>query len=333
MAEELAQRLSVERLQSWQALQYGMFLHFSINTYDGVEHSEGKSPPSLFNPAKLDVAQWIKTAKEAGMRYAVLTAKHDAGFCLWPSDQTDYHVGNSPVEVDIVGEFVSECHQQGIRPGLYYCSWDNHHTFGDPNLLHYWGKVDYCFHHYPITRQYEDFQTAQITELLTKYPDLEELWIDIPMIHSPGYRRDLYRHCANLQPEMLIITNNGMHEKQGLVFEDSWPTDVMTIERNVPLVHGWDIEQQKFGWNARLSYLDDTYYIPAEVCDTIGTEWFYSTKDKIRHPAEVAGMVNITLARNANMLLNVGPSRDGIIEPAYVDALTQVRDRLEFLSE
>jgi alpha-L-fucosidase len=327
------QRLSIERLKRWESLRYGMFIHFGMSTYDGEELSKGTMPASGFNPKELDIEQWIQTAREAGMRYAVLTAKHVAGFCLWPTEHTDYHVGNSPVSVDIVGEFVAACHKYGLRPGLYYCSWDNHHTFGKKSLTdRFWGKgVPWPARHYELSRDYEDFQQDQLTELLTRYEDLEEIWIDIPSILSPGYRSRIYDHCWSIQPDCLVIMNNGMPDKQELVFQDTWPTDVMTIERNLPLIHGWDKSQRTGGWNPVLHYADEDFYVPAEVCDTLCGEWFYEEGDPVKPIPELAGMVNIAHARRANMLLNVGPTKDGLIHPEHREALLRMREQLAFI--
>ena len=125
-----AQRSSMERLKKWEALEYGMFIHFGMSTFSGAELGSGKDPCSLYNPTNLDVDQWVKVARDAGMKYVVLTAKHVSGHCLWPSKFTDYHVGNSGNKTDVIGAFVNACSKYGILPGFYYCSWDNHHLFG-----------------------------------------------------------------------------------------------------------------------------------------------------------------------------------------------------------
>lgn len=93
-----------------------------------TDYSFGKEliPVSLWNPQKLDTDQWVRTAKAAGARYALLTAKHGTGFCLWPTKFHDYHVGNAPVSRDIVGEFMDSCRKYGIKPGLYYSLSSDH---------------------------------------------------------------------------------------------------------------------------------------------------------------------------------------------------------------
>ena len=124
------QRLSLEKLRKWESLKYGMFIHFGMSTFDECELPDGNSPSTKYAPSDLDVAQWIRVAKEAGMKYAVLTTKHVAGHCLWPSEYTDYSVKTSSNTTDVVGAFVEECRKQGLMPGLYYCSLDNHTRLG-----------------------------------------------------------------------------------------------------------------------------------------------------------------------------------------------------------
>ncbi len=308
-----------------------MFLHFGISTYDGNELSDGTLPASAFNPTKLDVEQWVNTIKEAGMRYAVLTTKHVAGFCLWPTEHTDYHIGASPVGGDLVGDFVAACHKHGIRPGLYYCSWDNHHTFGAKSVSQYWQhNLERTFSHVALNQEYLDFQKAQLTELLQRYPDLEELWIDIPLILPMGYRRELYEHCASLQPNCLIIMNNGIPDKQGIVYQHSWPTDVVTIERDLPKVNGIVKSQRTSrGWETRHEYCGEYFYLPAEICDTMGMEWFYEEDDEPRSTLELASMYGICRSRGANLLLDVGPTPEGLIHDKHRDGLFRLRECLE----
>src|SRR5512133_1803101 len=111
------QRLTIEALRAWQKLKYGMFIHFGMSTFTGDELDKGNSPAQLFNPSRLDVAQWISVARDAGMTYAVLTAKHVAGHCLWKTAHTPYSVLNSGNTTDIVDVFVNECNKKGIKPG------------------------------------------------------------------------------------------------------------------------------------------------------------------------------------------------------------------------
>src|SRR3954469_14978772 len=147
-----AQRLAIDALRRWESLGYGMFIPLGMSTFVGQELPSGKDPSSLYAPDKLDVDQWVQVARDAGMKYAVLTAKHVAGHCLWPSKHTDYDVETSGNKSDVVGEFVKACEKRGLMAGLYYCSWDNHHRFGSKT------PSDVAFHAATTTQEYRDFQ-------------------------------------------------------------------------------------------------------------------------------------------------------------------------------
>lgn len=176
-----SQRLSVKKLQRWEALKYGMFIHFGMSTFTGDELDKGKEDSTIYAPNNPDPDQWIAVAKEAGMKYAILTTKHVAGHCLWPSTYTNYSVATSGNKKDVVGAFVEACRKYGIKPGFYYCSWDNHNTFGSitPSMtekLKYVSLTGEIINQSPFTTStYQTFQTDQITELLTKYGDIAEM--------------------------------------------------------------------------------------------------------------------------------------------------------------
>src|SRR5262245_22015252 len=107
-AESGSQRLPLAKLQAWESWRYGMFIHFGFCTVLG-ESPDGTAPASTYNPDQLDVDSWVQLARDAGMKYAVLTAKHVAGHCLWPSAHTDYTVANSGNKTDVINAFVESC--------------------------------------------------------------------------------------------------------------------------------------------------------------------------------------------------------------------------------
>ena len=196
------QRLNLKQLEDWEKTHYGMFLHFGMSTYLGEELPDGKAPASIYAPDKLNVDQWISVARDAGMKYAILTTKHVAGHCLWPSKHTDYSIKNSANKTDVVEEFIKSCEKRGIKPGIYYCSWDNHNRFGSktPSDGGEWAGMnsfpkDQKGNLPPFTTSlYHSFQTAQITELLSDYGPIFEIWIDIPGVLGRGYRTYLYNY-------------------------------------------------------------------------------------------------------------------------------------------
>ena len=308
------QRLSLEKLQAWEDLGYGMFIHFGMSTFDGDEFSKGDKNASLYNPDKLDVNQWTGVARDAGMKYAVLTAKHVAGHCLWPTKHTDYHVGNSD-KIDVIEAFVKACGLKGIKPGLYYCAWDNHNLFGSGTPTNLTWATAYT------TAEYREFQWKQLEELLTQYGPVGEVWLDIPHFLTRDYRQKLYSQIAKWQPDAIILFNHGVGDGSEFNINAAWPTDVITIERFVPNsttahVKWRQIENKK-------------YYLPAEVCDPIGKEWFYKEKDVPRSDAELLGMYLICRSRGANLLLDVPPDKHGLIPQKFIDALQRLKKNID----
>jgi len=313
------QRLSLRRLRAWETLKYGMFLTFGMSTFDGDEVSKGDKTSSFFRPDKLDVDQWISVARDAGMRYAVLVAKHTAGHCLWPSRHTAYHVGTSGNKTDVVEAFVTACRKRGLLPGLYYCAWDNRHRFGSLTPTFANPKTGAPF----TTQAYEEFQSAQIEELLTQYGEIGEVWIDIPAVLTRDFRNRHYTRIAELQPRAVIVMNQGLGNGSVLNVDKVWPTDVIEIERHVPY--------SLTGYQKWREVNGKKYYLPGEVCDTIGREWFCINNDQPRPDAELLGMYLITITRGANLLLNVPPDQHGLIPKRYIGVLTRLRKNLERL--
>jgi alpha-L-fucosidase len=320
-----AQRLSLKKLKWWESLGYGMFIHFGMSTFVGKEIPDGTADPDLYAPDNLDVDQWISVAKKAGMKYAVLTTKHTAGHCLWASQYTDYTVAHSSNKTDVVRKFVDACRKYGIMPGFYYCSWDNHHKFGSktPSDLK-WSPVMNSFpkgnqEMAPFTSSmYQTFQTAQITELLTQYGPIGEVWIDIPGILGPGYRDYLYHYITRLQPDAVIMMNNGIGDGEKYNKAYAWPSDLIAIERSMPPASGHD------KWRT----IDDKkYYMPGEVCDPIGKNWFYVKDDNPRSGDALVTQYLDIRKRGANLLLDVPPDKHGVIPEKYAMALFNLKKK------
>lgn len=327
--ERGAQRLTLEQLRAWEALGYGMFIHFGMSTYDGEELSKGDKPSTFYNPTKLDVGQWISVARDAGMKYAVLTTKHVAGHALWPTKLNDYHVGTSSNRTDVVAAFVKACEQRGVMPGFYYCSWDNHNLLGSLTPS---GVRDLTRAGQPrgatipsafVTREYEEFQLAQLRELLTGYGKIGEVWIDIPAVLSRDYRNRLYGQIAAWQPQTIIMMNHGIGDGSELNTTKAWPTDILAIERFLP-----NSQTGHFQWR---TVEGKRFYVPGEVCDPIGKEWFWVEGDKPRSDAELLGMYLVCRSRNTNLLLDVPPDRTGVIPAVHVEALMRLRKNLDKL--
>lgn len=288
-------------LKAWESLKYGMFIHYGMSTFDQTEINEGKSAPSVYNPTNLDVRQWVHTAKRAGMKYAVLTAKHTAGFCLWPSG--DYDVTQSPVKTDVVGAFMAACKAEGIKPGIYYCIMDGHNEGGVK-----WDA--------PVSDSYFALIEKHLTQLHTRYPGIFEQWLDIPGKLTPVQRRSLYDLVHKLSPHCLVLMNVSIWTKPGTTMPPgAWPTDLAVGERNAPPA----------GHNPLMTVEGKTYYLPLEVCDTLEENWFWVRGDSPRSVRRLSRIWDATVGRRANLLLDVPPDTTGRIPANSVSRLMELK--------
>ena len=138
------------------------FFHFGVNTFTDVEWGNGEELEKSFDPTEMNVEQWMETVKKAGFDLAIITAKHHDGFCLWPSKYTEHSVKNSPYKNgsgDVVREFTDACRKFGIKAGVYLSPWDRNAPF--------WGTADYS-----------EYYAKQLTELVTEYGEIHEVWWD-----------------------------------------------------------------------------------------------------------------------------------------------------------
>ena len=192
--------------------EVGGFFHYTLNPFTGQEHGDGKQPPSKFNPTELDIDQWLRTAKSMGAKYAVLTARHEGGFCLWPSKTTDYTIANSPYKKDLVREFVDGCRRHGLKVGLYHTASHDAHT----QLSWYDGKIGWGKERDELMKRasqdkgrmeyHKKVQVEQMRELLTNYGPIDFMWSDHWNAQDPdGVWRAVTDLVAELQPNMVFM--------------------------------------------------------------------------------------------------------------------------------
>ena len=311
---------SAAQLQ-WHRDELAMFLHFGVNTFTDREWGDGKEPPSIFNPTALDAKQWARTARNAGFRAMILTAKHHDGFCLWPTKTTTHSVASSPFrggQGDVVREFVDACRREDLRVGLYLSPWDrNHPAYGD-------------------SPRYNDIYIAQLTELLTQYGPIAEVWFDGANGEGPNGKKQVYDwprfwgHVKQLQPDAVIFSDAGpgvrwCGNERGTAGDPNWAT-VNPAKVPFPGADGPGIiDALQHGDR------DGTVWRPAEVDVSIRPGWFH-------HPAEdgrvrsIDNLVNLyfsSVGRNGKLLLNVPPTREGLIHATDVERLTGMRQELE----
>jgi alpha-L-fucosidase len=204
-----------ERQINYQQMEFTAFVHFNMNTFTNVEWGKGDADPSLFNPTNFDAEQWVKAFKEAGMKMVILTAKHHDGFCLWPSEYTDYTIENSPYKDgngDIVKEVADACRKHGLKFGFYLSPWDRHEpAYG--------------------TDQYNRFYKNQLRELLTNYGQIYEVWFDgAKGPYAEDMEYDFQGYWAMVrkhQPEAVIFSDKGpdvrwIGNEDGIAGETNW---------------------------------------------------------------------------------------------------------------
>jgi alpha-L-fucosidase len=297
---------------AWMKLGYGMFIHFGPWTWTGV--GDGKFPAEKVQAPELDARAWARLAAESGMRYAVLTAKHVDGFCLWPSAHTAY-----ASQRDLVAEFVESFRAEGLKIGLYYALLDRNCTFFEDDA------------------RYAIYVRAQVEELLTRYGDVVELWFDgawdkdhptRDWPHDPAWEpldgarwewARLYEHIHRLQPNCLVIQNSSS-DRPGV--PNYLPVDARTSEH-------FDFVWQERLCEPRLDPGFGSLYLPLEYCTTLTPGWFWQSGACYTHASAetIAGWRVRATRQHANLLLNVGPDTSGRI-PEYHRSFLLEAERL-----
>jgi alpha-L-fucosidase len=305
----------------WQRDELAMFIHFGVNTFTNREWGDGTEPPSVFAPSKLDARQWARVAKAAGFRAMILTAKHHDGFCLWPTRTTTHSVASSPWRGgsgDLVREFADACRAENLRPGLYLSPWDrNHPTYGD-------------------SPRYNDIYIAQLTELLTGYGPLAEVWFDGANGEGPNGRRQEYdwprvwSTVRRLQPDAVMFSDAGPDvrwngNENGVAGDPNWST-VDPDRVPVPGISGPGVIDALQHGDA-----GGSVWRPAEADVSIRPGWFYHPAEDIRVKT-ADNLVNLYLrsvGRNSKLLLNVPPTPEGLIHDIDAARLATMQERLK----
>ena len=301
--------------EAWMALRFGMFVHFNINTFYHIEAGTGEEDPARFDPTDFDPHQWAEVADSAGMKYAVITTRHHEGFSLWPSKQTDYNVMATPMRRDVLKEICEAFESRGIKIGLYYSLWDTHEP---------------C---YEDDAAYAEFMKGQLTELLTDYGPVIELWFDAGWEKgwwgwhdaTRWHWRELYDLVKSLQPECLVLCNPGKMNGGELALS---PVDLNCIERVHKMV-GDQLYIPDTRPIRRMVHGNDYRYLPIETCDSIHPRWFYSPEDNPHPPDTIIDWLKISWGRGGNLLLNVPPTDRGLIQDKDAHVLAEVGRRLK----
>ncbi|MGN1236176.1 MAG: alpha-L-fucosidase [Bacteroidaceae bacterium] len=304
-----------------QKRQYGMFVHFGVNTFTGHEWSDGTTPPSAYCPTNLDCDQWVRVARDAGFRYVLLITKHHDGFCLWDSRFTDYDVASSPVKTDVVAEVSKACRKYGLDCAIYYSLWDRHEpSYKDKDF-----------------NKYIDFMEGQLTELLTNYGNICEVWFDGGWDKKPEEWQlpRIYSLIKRLQPQCAVGVNHTIVMEEGkrhftlpdLMTEDNkyyfqyFPSDFRLWDPKI--AHRSDKKQ----------YLHEgkSYYLPFEHTICLSKAWNWFQKDRVmpvRDLDELEELFYWCTDNGNTLVMNIPPDQTGRIRENEANVAIELNRRL-----
>jgi alpha-L-fucosidase len=309
----------------WQRLELTAFFHFGINTFTDREWGDGKEDLSRFNPTSMDARQWVRAARDAGIRQIILTAKHHDGFCLWPSKYTEHTIKNTPYRNghgDIVREVADACKTYGLGFGVYLSPWDrNSPAYGD---------------------------SAKYNQLFLR---IDEVWFDGANGEGPNGKKQVYDFEAwyhlirRLQPQAVIAIMGpdvrwvGTESGVGRLTEWSvMPVSAATeasiagnSQKDETFSPLGDLTGEDLGGRDRLLSAKGLIWYPAETDVSIRPGWFYHAAEdtKVKTPQQLMDIYFSSVGRNSVLLLNIPPDRDGLISPADLRSLQgwkQLRD-------
>ena len=317
------------RMAWWRDARFGMFIHWGVyavpaGTYKGaripgigewiMSHAHVPIPEyeqfvHRFNPTKFDPDQWVRIAKDAGMKYIIITSKHHDGFAIFNSTVSAYDIVDAtPFHRDAIRALATAAHRQGMKFGVYYSIMDWHHPDAQgPNFPDY-NSTTFSNPHFD--RYVESYMRPQLTELIKQYPEIDVLWFDGEWIAdwTDARGKVIYDYLRSLKPS-LIINNRVGHTRQGLSGLDRQGRiglgDFGTPEQRVPPegLPGVD-------W---------------ETCMTMNDTWgFKSYDDDWKDTRTLLRTLIDVASKGGNLLLNVGPTAEGIIPAPSVNRLSEM---------
>ncbi|MCX5647112.1 MAG: alpha-L-fucosidase [Phycisphaerae bacterium] len=319
-----------ERMAWWRDARFGMFIHWGLyavpaGTYRGERvngigewiMNNGKIPVAeyekfagQFNPLGFNADEWVRLAKNAGMKYIVITSKHHDGFCLWDSKVTNYDIMDAtPFQRDILKELAAACKKQGIKLCFYHSIMDWHHP--DAQAPFYPNYNDTSKSNPNFNRYVENYLKPQLAELLTNYGPIGVLWFDGEWVKdwTEPQGKALYAYVRSLRPTILVNNRVGKGRKgmEGLNKSDEYAGDFGTPEQQVPATGLPGVD-----W---------------ETCMTMNDTWGYKSYDDHWKSAEelIRTLVDVA-SKGGNFLLNVGPMPEGLIPQASLDRLKGMGD-------
>ncbi len=318
-----------QRMKWYQEARFGLFIHWGLYAIpargEWVRSTEQMPEEEYlpffeeFDPVDFDPAKWARAAKEAGMKYAVMTAKHHDGFCLFDSKLTDFKSTRTKVGKDLVREYLDAFRAEGLKVGLYYSLLDWHH----PDYPHY-GDLHHPMRNCEAERdverdfdRYLEYMHGQVRELCTEYGKLDLMWFDFSYGEMTGEKwraTELVRMIRSLQPDVII---DNRLEASGSGFgslasgnPSEFSGDFVSPEQIIPPNGLQDVKGNNLVW---------------EACVTMNDHWGYCARDKHFKPSSmlIKKLVEC-VSKNGNLLLNVGPDARGNIPQESLDILAEI---------
>jgi alpha-L-fucosidase len=309
-SQNVVNPIPTERQKIWQEMEYYAFIHFNMNTFTNMEWGFGDESPLAFNPSELDTDQWARIIKESGMKGIIITAKHHDGFSLWPSKYTEHSVKNSPWKNgkgDLIKDLEKSCKKYGLKLGVYLSPWDrNHPDYGTENYILYFRN--------------------QLTELLTNYGEIFEVWFDganggdghygganeIRKVDKKTYYDWPNTHTIirKLQPNAVIFSDAGpdirwVGNEKGYASKTTWSN----IYRDS--LYGGMPDFYKFSSGQEFG----THFIPTETDVSIRPGWYYHPEedDKVKSLDKLIDIYFNSIGLNSSLLLNIPVDKRGLI--------------------
>lgn len=331
--EKAANVTPSSRQYEWQKMEMTGFIHFGINTFDEVEWGQSNTDITKFNPTEIDVNQWVKTFKDAGVKLIILTTKHHDGFCLWPTKYTDYNISNTPFQNgkgDVVRDLSKACSEAGIKFGVYLSPWDMHEkSYG--------------------TQEYNTHFMNQLTELLTNYGEISEVWFDGANGEGANGKKQIYdwhsyyQLIRKLQPNAVIAimgpdvrwvgTESGYGRQTEWSVLPGSSTSQDDIASNSQQQTGdgafipRDLMDEDLGSREKIQNASSLVWYPAEIDVSIRPGWFYKSEDDdlVKSPYKLVDIYYNSVGLNGVLLLNIPPDKRGLIHKNDIAALEGMR--------
>ncbi|MEM1989985.1 MAG: alpha-L-fucosidase [Candidatus Bathyarchaeia archaeon] len=308
-----------DKMVWWREARFGMFIHWGLYAIPAgvwrgrcipgigewimynakIPVKEYERLAEKFNPTKFDAKEWVRIAREAGMKYIVITAKHHDGFCMFNTKYTDYNIVKAtPFKRDPLKELSEACREEGLKLGFYYSqTLDWHHPDGMGN---FW---DYDISKQNFTRYIKEYVKPQLEELLTGYGPVAVLWFDITT-PTPELARELRDFVLEISPNTIISGRIGGYLRMPSTMCKGLG-DYITMGDN-------QIPDRK---------IEDDWEVPMTLNDT----WGYKSYDhNWKSPGKVIQILVDVVSKGGNLLLNVGPTAEGEIPKPSVDILLEV---------